>query len=66
MAGGEQCGCFEADLRLTMVDEKVGTNQPPKRRPSGLCAGVFVITDDFDDPLPQSILNTFEGTTDEA
>lgn len=64
MAGGEQCGRFEADLRLTMADEKVDTNQPPKRRPSGLCAGEFVVPDDFVDPLPESILNTFEGTTE--
>jgi hypothetical protein len=49
-----------------MAGEKVDTNQPPKRRPSGLCAGEFVFPDDFDDPLPQSILNTFEGITDEA
>src|SRR5437867_2008524 len=30
-------------------------------RPFGLCAGEFVVPDDFDEPLPESILNEFEG-----
>lgn len=30
-------------------------------RPFGLCAGEFVVPDDFDDPLPESILQVFEG-----
>lgn len=31
------------------------------RRPSGLAAGLFVVPDDFDDPLPDEILKLFEG-----
>ena len=31
------------------------------RRPIGLCAGEFVVPDDFDDPLPEHILAEFEG-----
>lgn len=31
-------------------------------RPFSLCAGQFTVPDDFDAPLPQDILNTFEGT----
>jgi prevent-host-death family protein len=31
------------------------------RRPYGLCAGEFVTPDDFDDPLPASVLQEFEG-----
>ena len=35
---------------------------PVKRpRPFGLCAGEFVVPDDFDAPLPEDILNAFEG-----
>jgi prevent-host-death family protein len=30
-------------------------------RPFGLCAGEFVVPDNFDAPLPDSILNEFEG-----
>jgi len=31
-------------------------------RPFGLCAGEFTIPEDFDAPLPEDILNAFEGT----
>ena len=30
-------------------------------RPFGLCAGEFTVPDDFDAPLPEDILKTFEG-----
>jgi antitoxin (DNA-binding transcriptional repressor) of toxin-antitoxin stability system len=30
-------------------------------RPIGLAAGEFVVPDDFDDPLPDEILDQFEG-----
>ena len=30
-------------------------------RPFGLCAGEFIVPDDFDDPLPEEILRGFEG-----
>lgn len=30
-------------------------------RPFGLCAGEFVVPDDFDDPLPEDVLSLFEG-----
>jgi len=30
-------------------------------RPVGLAAGKFVVPDDFDDPLPDKILDAFEG-----
>lgn len=32
-----------------------------KQRPYGLCAGEFTVPDDFDDPLPEDLLNAFEG-----
>ena len=31
-------------------------------RPFGLCAGEFTVPDDFDAPIPDEILNAFEGT----
>ena len=33
----------------------------PSQRPFGLCAGMFTVPDDFDAPLPDSVLNDFEG-----
>ena len=30
-------------------------------RPCGLCAGEFVVPDDFDAPLPEDLLHAFEG-----
>ena len=30
-------------------------------RPVGLCRGQFMVPDDFDDPLPDDILEEFEG-----
>lgn len=30
-------------------------------RPYGLAAGEFVVPDDFDDPLPDDLLDAFEG-----
>ncbi|MCT7966110.1 type II toxin-antitoxin system Phd/YefM family antitoxin [Laspinema sp. D1] len=30
-------------------------------RPYGLCNGEFVVPDDFDAPLPDDIINAFEG-----
>jgi antitoxin (DNA-binding transcriptional repressor) of toxin-antitoxin stability system len=30
-------------------------------RPFGLCAGEFTVPDDFDEPLPEEIISSFEG-----
>lgn len=34
---------------------------PMELRPFGLCAGEFTVPDDFDDPLPEEIIQEFEG-----
>ncbi|MGH9333584.1 MAG: type II toxin-antitoxin system Phd/YefM family antitoxin [Vicinamibacteria bacterium] len=31
------------------------------RRPMGLCAGAFVVPENFDAPLPEELLAAFEG-----
>lgn len=31
------------------------------RRPSGLAAGQFVVPPEFDEPLPEDVLRSFEG-----
>lgn len=33
----------------------------PGRRPIGLCAGEFVVPENFDAPLPDELLDAFEG-----
>ena len=44
------------------IAELRGLTQPLRtQRPVGLCAGDFVVPDDFDGPLPSSVLNGFEG-----
>ena len=35
--------------------------RPMPRRKLGLCAGDFVVPDDFDTPLPDDLLAAFEG-----
>ncbi|MBI1766123.1 MAG: type II toxin-antitoxin system Phd/YefM family antitoxin [Acidobacteria bacterium] len=35
--------------------------EPGQLRPYGLAAGEFVVPDDFDDPLPDELLDAFEG-----
>ena len=46
-------------------DQPVAEMRPlPKRagkRPMGLAKGDFVVPDDFDDPLPEDVLQLFEG-----
>jgi prevent-host-death family protein len=34
---------------------------PPARRRLGTMAGAFKVPDDFDDPLPDDVLASFEG-----
>ena len=37
------------------------TETPSGPRPAGLCEGEFVVPEDFDDPLPESVLRGFES-----
>ena len=34
---------------------------PPQPRPIGLAKGQFTVPDDFNAPLPEDVLQTFEG-----
>ncbi len=36
-------------------------SNPIRLRPFGLCAGEFTVPDDFDAPLPEHIIQEFEG-----
>jgi antitoxin (DNA-binding transcriptional repressor) of toxin-antitoxin stability system len=44
-----------------MAEIKPVISAQPKRRPFGLCNGDFVVPDDFDKPLPEEIIQEFEG-----
>lgn len=44
-----------------IIEQKQTSLKEKKLRPFGLCEGEFTVPDDFDDPLPEDILNTFEG-----
>jgi len=39
----------------------VAPRATPGRRPVGLCRGEFRVPDDFDAPLPEEVLQSFEG-----
>ena len=58
----------EAGETLIIVrdDRPVAEIKPVKaparaQRPFGLCAGEFKVPDDFDEPLPESLIREFEG-----
>ena len=53
-------------LVITQADEPVAEVKPVAQvthepRPCGLCAGEFVVPDDFNAPLPDDVLDAFEG-----
>ena len=54
-------------LVVTQHDRPVAEIRPieavRRPRPFGLAAGSFVVPDDFDDPLPDDLLDAFEGST---
>jgi prevent-host-death family protein len=43
----------------------VAAPRPKKLRPWGLAKGQFVVPDDFNDPLPDEVLDLFEGKADQ-
>ncbi len=50
---------------ITQADKPIAELRPistssKQLRPFGLCAGEFIVPDDFDDPLPEEILSAFE------
>ena len=51
-------------LIIVRADKPIAELRPVARsrplRPFGLCAGEFTVPDDFDTPLPEDILRSFE------
>ena len=56
---GETLVVVKAGRPLAEIKPIVTTVQ--SSRPFGLCAGEFVVPDDFDAPLPEHIIQEFEG-----
>lgn len=56
---GESLLVVRGDVPLAEITPAVARPRGP--RPFGLCAGEFVVPDDFDDPLPEDVLREFEG-----
>jgi prevent-host-death family protein len=44
-----------------VAELKPVTSREKRLRPFGLCAGEFVVPDDFDAPLPSDLRDAFEG-----
>ncbi|AFY35067.1 type II toxin-antitoxin system Phd/YefM family antitoxin [Calothrix sp. PCC 7507] len=56
---GESFVIVQANKPIAELKPVKTTNK--QQRPFGLCAGEFTVPDDFDAPLPEDILNAFEG-----
>ncbi|GBE92564.1 type II toxin-antitoxin system Phd/YefM family antitoxin [Nostoc cycadae] len=56
---GESFIIIQADKEIAELKPIQSANKLV--RPFGLCAGEFTVPDDFDAPLPEDILNAFEG-----
>ena len=53
-------------LVITHANQAIAELRPiaqnsKKLRPFGLCAGEFIVPEDFHAPLPEDILSAFEG-----
>ncbi|MEH2396731.1 type II toxin-antitoxin system Phd/YefM family antitoxin [Nostoc sp.] len=59
VAAGESIIITQAGKPIAEIKPVSATFQ--QIRPYGLCAGEFIVPDDFDSPLPEEILNSFDG-----
>lgn len=59
VAAGESIIIIQSGKPIAEIKPVSSTSS--KLRPYGLCAGEFTVPDDFNDPLPDEILNGFEG-----
>lgn len=51
----------EEYIPLERMAAELRLSEDGPTRPYGLCAGEFVVPDDFDDPLPNDVIEAFEG-----
>ena len=59
VAAGESIIITQAGKPIAEIKPVSATSQ--QIRPYGLYAGEFIVPDDFDSPLPEEILNSFDG-----
>ena len=59
VASGETFVILQGDKPVAEL--KPISPPPTNPCPFGLCAGEFLVPDDFDTPLPEDILDQFEG-----
>jgi antitoxin (DNA-binding transcriptional repressor) of toxin-antitoxin stability system len=52
---------LQADEPIAEIKPVKSSNELKQLRPFALCAGEFVVPDDFNEPLSEGILNEFEG-----
>jgi antitoxin (DNA-binding transcriptional repressor) of toxin-antitoxin stability system len=57
---GETLIVLQADQPLAEI--KPVSSEALRPRPFGLCAGEFTVPDDFNDPLPEDVVSSFEGS----
>ena len=50
----------QADEPIAEIKPAKSSNEVKQLRPFALCAGEFVVPDDFNEPLPEEILVQFE------
>ena len=58
---GETLLIVHAEKPVAEIKPASQTAEAQPLRPIGLCAGQFVVPDDFDSPLPDDVLDAFEG-----
>ena len=58
---GETLVIVKAGKPIAEIKPFTSYSPSKKLRPFGLCAGEFTVPDDFDKPLPESIIAEFEG-----
>lgn len=58
---GETLLVLKKDKIVAQIKPVGGESDPGQPRPAGLCAGDFTVPDNFDAPLPEEVIPTFEG-----
>ena len=51
----------QADRPIAEIKPISANSSQKEPRPIGLCEGDFIVPDDFNDPLPEEIINLFEN-----
>ena len=58
---GETLLVVQAEKPVAEIKPASYNAEAQQLRPIGLCTGEFVVPDDFDTPLPDDMLDAFEG-----